>query len=93
MSNRVKRLHMYAGVDLIGAKTSMAENRNISLEATAIGIKMISKGTNRIVVIPYSNVKGFEMYPEEQESMGQIEQAEVVAPAAKRRGRPPAKAE
>lgn len=64
--NRVKAFHMAIGVDLIGSKTSMAESRTMQLEATAIGIKMTSKNSGRIVVIPYSNVKGFELYPEEE---------------------------
>lgn len=100
MSNRVKRFHMYAGVDLVGSKTSMAESRNITLEATSVGIKMHSKTSNRIVVVPYPNIKGFELYPEEQavpifnEATAESEDDLVCDPtqvvvAPKRRGRPP----
>lgn len=64
--NSVKAMQMAIGVDLIGAKLSMADSRTMDLEATAIGIKMTSKKSNRVIVIPYSNVKGFELFPEAQ---------------------------
>ncbi len=62
---RVKSVHLAIGVDLLGSKTSLQSGRNATLEATAIGIKAYSKNSNRIVVIPYSNVKGFELFPGE----------------------------
>jgi hypothetical protein len=91
---KVKRFHLYAGLDLIGSKTSMAESRNVTLEATSIGIKMNSKATGRIVVIPYTNVKGFELYPESAKSSAidspsAVEAAPEITEAPKRRGRPP----
>ena len=62
--NQVKAFQMAIGVDLIGSKMSMASSRTVDLEATAVGIRCTSKGSGRVIVIPYSNVKGFEMYPE-----------------------------
>lgn len=96
MSNRIKRFHMYAGVDLVGSQMSMAESRNVMLEATSIGIRMTSAKTNRVVVIPYSNVKGFEVYPEgmEPKTAVSLPNAVIESPEApKRRGRPPVKNE
>lgn len=64
--NRVKAMHMAIGVDLIGSATSMSAGRHVELEATAIGIRMYSKKSKRVIVIPYSNVKGFELFPDEE---------------------------
>lgn len=64
--NSVKTMHMAIGVDFIGSKTSLKTDRNTTLEATSIGIKATSKTTKRVVVIPYSNVKGFELFPDAQ---------------------------
>jgi hypothetical protein len=36
------------------------------LEAISMGVKATSHGTGRIVVIPYSNVKCFELFAEEE---------------------------
>ncbi len=66
--NTVKAVHLAIGIDLIGTKTSLEASKNLELEATAIGIHMYSNKTNRHVVIPYSNVKGFELFPEGQPS-------------------------
>lgn len=60
----VKACHMAIGVDLLGSKTSLSTNRTTTLEMTPIGIKAHSSNSNRTIVIPYSNVKGFELYPE-----------------------------
>lgn len=59
---KVKAFHMALGVDLIGSATSMHSSANVSLEATSVGIRMYSKRSNRTIVIPYSNVKGFELF-------------------------------
>lgn len=55
---------MAIGIDLIGSKTSMAASKTVELEATPVGIKMYSHGSKRTIVIPYANVKGFELMPE-----------------------------
>lgn len=56
----VKVLHLYAGLDLIGSKTSI-NNKTADLYERPNSILMVSKGTNRKVVIPFSNVKGYEL--------------------------------
>lgn len=60
---KVKTVHFAVGVDLLGYKTSMAANKNNQLEATPIGIRMISKGSGRDIIVPYANIKGFELEP------------------------------
>ena len=61
---RVKTVQLAVGLDLIGSKTSLQSGKNYEITATALGIKAVSKGSNRIIVIPYPNVKGFELFPE-----------------------------
>ena len=57
-----KVVHMYAGLDLIGSKTTIS-SRDADLEVVAYGIKATSKKTKRIILIPYSNIKGAELLP------------------------------
>ena len=59
---------MAIGLDLIGSKTSLASGRNYDIVATSLGIKVFSKASKRTVVIPYANIKGFELMPEEPKS-------------------------
>jgi len=56
-------VHFAVGLDLIGAKTSLHTSK-YHIVATAIGIAATSRTTNRTIVVPYSNVKGFELMPE-----------------------------
>jgi len=105
MSNKVKAMQMYAGVDLIGSKTSAQASKNLTMEATSIGIKLESAKSKRTVVVPYSNVRGFELFPDVAHSAandsyrtGEVMEtfpsegdAEALAAKVpgKRRGRPP----
>lgn len=56
-----KAFHMVVGVDLIGAKTSLAASKNMELEVTPLGIKASSRATGRTVLIPWTNIKGAEL--------------------------------
>jgi len=60
---KVQVVHFAIGLDLIGSKTSLSYTK-YDIEATAIGIKAMSRTTGRTIVVPYSNVKGFELLPE-----------------------------
>lgn len=62
-----KNMHMVVGVDFIGSKTSMSASRNLELEVTPLGIKAFSKSTGRLVLIPWTNVKGAELFPVKDE--------------------------
>jgi len=61
-ARKVKSFIMHAGCDLIGAKRSMAASKNVQLYEGKNGIEMLSQGSNRIVVIPYANMTGYELY-------------------------------
>jgi hypothetical protein len=61
---KVKVVHMAIGLDLIGSKTSLSSGKNYDITANAIGIRAFSKGTGRVIMIPYTNIKGFELMPE-----------------------------
>lgn len=57
-----KAFHMAIGVDLIGSKTSMKASATLELEVTPLGVKCVSKGSGRTVLIPWPNIKGVELF-------------------------------
>lgn len=57
-----KAFHMVVGVDLIGSKTSLSTSKNMELEVTPLGIKAYSKNSGRLVLIPWTNIKGAELF-------------------------------
>lgn len=59
-----KAFHMVVGVDLIGSKSSMSASRNLTLEVTPIGIVAISANSQRKILIPWTNIKGAELFNE-----------------------------
>lgn len=62
----IKTVQMIVGVDLLGSKLTLT-NRRAELEALTItpqGVLAFSKGTDRYVLIPYTNIKGIEFYPD-----------------------------
>lgn len=61
---RVKRVHMAIGCDLIGSKTSMQATGNVTLELTPLGVVAFSKKSNRTYMVPFSNIKGLELFTE-----------------------------
>jgi hypothetical protein len=82
-----KVLHMYAGLDLIGSKTTVS-HREAEIEVTSIGCRIRSKKTKRTLIIPYSNIKGVELLPaleldpdidgpEEEEQITQPEEKKI----------------
>lgn len=75
-SNKVKVVHFAVGLDLIGSKTSLTSTK-YDIIATAIGIQAVSKSTGRTIVVPYPNVKGFELLDDAPDSS-------IRAPAAAR---------
>jgi hypothetical protein len=58
-----KVVQFYAGLDLMGSKMS-SSSRDAEIEVTPIGVKIISKKSKRTILIPWSNVKGCELFPE-----------------------------
>ena len=61
---KVKVIQLAIGVDLIGSKMSMAATKNVDLTELPHGVEMHSKGSNRTIVIPWSNIKGYEIFPD-----------------------------
>lgn len=59
----LKDTHLHSGLDLIGAKTSM-NHRVAEMEATPLGVMIVSKKTKRRILVPWANVKGCELMPE-----------------------------
>ena len=60
---KAKGFHMAIGLDLIGSKTSFTDKR-ADLEVTPLGVKMVSKENGRVVLIPWTNIKGVELFPD-----------------------------
>jgi len=59
----VKTVQLATGVDLLASKTSLSAKEGVTtLELTSWGIKAYSRNSNRIVGIPFSNIKGFEFF-------------------------------
>ena len=52
-----------AGLDLMGSKMTIS-NRDAEIEVTPIGMRIKSKKTKRVILIPYANVKGAELIAE-----------------------------
>ena len=57
-----KVVHLYSGLELIGSKTSL-NAREAEIEITALGAKVVSKKTKRVILVPWSNIKGCELIP------------------------------
>lgn len=75
--SKIKSAHLGLGLDLLGSKTSMQSNprRGSTVEVWfekdskgnehPIGLKAISGINGRIVAVPWANIKGLEILPEE----------------------------
>jgi hypothetical protein len=59
-----KSVHLGLGLDLLGSKTSLNSKRGNELEVTALGVKA-KNAAGRVVLIPWANIKGVELAPEE----------------------------
>ena len=64
MNKKVKALHMAVGVDLIGSATSLAASKTMDLELIEAGVLATSLKSGRVMLIPFSNIKGLELMPE-----------------------------
>ena len=59
---KVLSAHMALGLDLIGSKTSLHADKYEITEGPNY-LKFVSKGSGRIIKIPHTNIKGWEMMP------------------------------
>lgn len=56
----VTKFQMGLPCDLLGSKFSFSASRNMSMEATPLGIIMRSAGSKRKIMVPWTNVKAAE---------------------------------
>ncbi len=56
----VNKFQMGLPCDLLGSKFSFSASRNLSMEATPLGIIMRSKESRRKIMVPWANVKAAE---------------------------------
>lgn len=59
----VQTLHLYAALELMGAKSSV-QAKGSEMEVTPIGVKVTSRKNGRVILVPWSNIKGCELMPE-----------------------------
>lgn len=57
----VTKFQMGLPCDLLGSKFSFSASRNMSMEATPLGIIMRSQGSKRKIMVPWTNVKAAEL--------------------------------
>lgn len=72
-----KVVHLYAGLDLIGSKTSLT-HRESEIEVTPVGLRITSKKTQRVILLPWSNVKGVELLTENEGVAGKKSTASKI---------------
>lgn len=56
----VNKFQMGIPCDLLGSKFSFSASRNMSMEATPLGIIMRSAGSKRKIMVPWTNIKAAE---------------------------------
>lgn len=61
-----KSAHLYAGLDLMGSKTSLS-HKDAEIQMFDWGIRVVSKKTKRIIRVFASNLKGVEELPGQDE--------------------------
>ncbi len=54
-----KVIHLYTGSELMGSATSV-NSRNAEIEDVGTGVDIHSKKTDRVIFIPWSNIKAGE---------------------------------
>jgi hypothetical protein len=68
----VKTVHLYAGLDLIGSKTTLS-HKDAELELIyATGLRVTSRKTKRVVLLPFSNIKGIELFSDQPNKLNKL---------------------
>lgn len=62
---KIKVMHLASGLDLIGSKSTIHHSK-VDMSITDHGVHCLSKGTNREIVIPFDNLKGYELLPKDE---------------------------
>lgn len=58
-----KTVQLGLGLELIGSKMSV-QSKEAELEVVPMGIKMTSKKSKRVILLPWANIKGCELLSE-----------------------------
>lgn len=66
-NQRVKTVQFAVGIDLLASKMSLSAKRGNELELTPLGVLAKSSMNGRTILIPFSNCKGIELFPEDKE--------------------------
>ena len=64
IGRKFKSIHIHAGLDLIGSKTSV-HHKESEIIMHENGVELKSKKTGREFFIPFANIKGGELLPVE----------------------------
>lgn len=56
-----KTVQLAIGVDLLGSAMSLNDRRGNELEVTPLGIKAIGQKSKRVILIPWTNIRGIEL--------------------------------
>lgn len=55
-----KTVQLGIGIDLLGSAMSLNNRKGNELEVTSLGVEATSKKFGRVVLIPWSNIRGLE---------------------------------
>ena len=61
----VKCMHLYSALELMAAKTSV-QAAGSEMEVTPLGVKVTSRKNGRLILVPWSNIKGLELYSDKE---------------------------
>lgn len=64
MKYKIKSLQFNVGTDLLGSAISMPIRKGMKAELVDSGVVLTSGNTGRIVLVPFSNIKGIELVEE-----------------------------
>ena len=59
-----KNVNFVNGVTALGSKLSLQASKSNTLEVTPLGLKATSQSSGRVILVPFTNISGMELYPE-----------------------------
>lgn len=60
-----KTVQFFKGVELMASKSSAQTTKKTEVEVTPLGVKCTSFASKRVILVPWANVTGCELYFEE----------------------------
>ena len=61
---KVKHVQVTTPSEALGNKSTIVAGRNYEMEEAEYGVAVLSKATNKLAVIPYANIKSYELFIE-----------------------------